>query len=265
MNFIVTGSSSGIGSSLKRRYEQFPEQFGGELVFNPNEWRLGDKFYPPYNDFGLIHLAHSREFSFEQNVGATEKLYRHIKPGSIYLSTVSAHSNSRSNYGKSKYSIEQIFLGHGAAVIKSGLICSADPTAMLKTLYTIVNRLPIIPLPFRGENLFYLTDQEHLVTLIAQLTHDSDNTIYRAFSTKGITLKQLLKDLAANKGLTRLFVDLPSPLSWVMIALLSKVLGRFSFSDSLNSLINAPDLRELGDFAEYEVNFPDNPHLIKYN
>jgi hypothetical protein len=226
---------------------------------------LGDEFDSLYNDFGIIHLAHSREFSFEQNVVATEKLHRQIRPGSIFLSTVSAHSSSNSNYGKSKYFTEKFFLDRGAAVIKSGLICSSNPTAMLKTLHTIVDRLPIIPLPFRGANLFYLTDQEHLVTLIAQLTHNPESTIYRAFSKNGITFKQLLKDLAINRGLTRLFIDVPAPLSSIMIALLSKLLGRFSFSDSLISLVNEPDPFELLELAEYKVDFPPNPHLIKYN
>ncbi len=264
VNFLVTGSSSGIGISLMKRYEQFPEQFGGNLVFNLNDWRLGDEFDSLYNDFGLIHLAHSRVFSLQESIVATEKLHRHIKPGSIFLSTVSAHSSSRSNYGKSKYIMEKIFLDHGAAVIKSGLICSSNPTAMLKTLHTIVDRLPVIPLPFKGETLFYLTDQEHLVTLIAQLTHNADNTIYSAFSSKGVTFKKLLKELAANKGLARLFIDLPSPLSSFLIGFFTKFCGKFSFSDSLNSLVNKPDLHELLDLADGGVDFPPNPHLIKY-
>jgi len=265
VNFLVTGSSSGIGSSLMRRYEQFPEQFGGSLIFNLNDWRLGDEFNPIYSDFGLIHLAYSREFSFEQNIAATERLYKQIRPGSIFLSTVSAHSSSKSNYGKSKYFMEKIFLDRGAAVIKSGLICAPNPTAMFKTLHVVVDRLPIIPLPFRGENLFYLTDQEHLVTLIAKLTHDPSNAIYRAFSTKGITFKELLKELTANKGRSRMFIDLPSPLSSILIGFISKFLGRFSFSDSLISLINEPDPRELIELADCEVDFPPKPHMIKYN
>ena len=127
-------------------------------------------------------------------------------------------------------------------MVKSGLICSKHPSAVLKTLNTIVNRLPIIPLPFKGTNLFYLTDQECLVSLIAQLTHNSDNLTYRAFSTQAITFKQLLMDLAKKKGIIR-----------------------FSFSDSLISLVNAPNSHELLELTEYGVYFPPNPHLIKYN
>ena len=265
VNFIVTGTSSGIGTALKKRYEDIPEQFSGKLVFDLKNWRLGDEIDSIYDGFGLIHLAHSREFTFEQNVGATEKLYKNIRPGSIFLSTVSAHSQSKSKYGKSKYQIEQIFLSRGAAVVKSGLICSKHPSAMLKTLNTIVNRLPIIPLPFKGTNLFYLTDQECLVSLIAQLTHNSDNLTYRAFSTQAITFKQLLMDLAKKKGIIRFFIDLPAPLSSILIGLFNRFLGRFSFSDSLISLVNAPNSHELLELTEYGVYFPPNPHLIKYN
>jgi hypothetical protein len=136
---------------------------------------------------------------------------------------------------------------------------------MLKTLNIIVNRLPIIPLPFKGTNLFYLTDQECLVSLIAQLTHNSDNVTYRAFSTQAITFKQLLIDLANKKGIVRFFIDLPAPLSSILIGFFSNFLGRFSFSDSLISLVNTPNSHELLELTEYGVYFPPNPHLIKYN
>ena len=263
--FVVTGSSSGIGQALKLRYAEFPELFGGELIFELDDWRLGSELSFKFENCLIIHLAHDRNYTFFENINATEKLCKNIRPGSIFLSTVSAHSQSQSKYGKSKYQIEQNFLSRGAAVVKSGLICSKHPSAMLKTLNTIVNRLPVIPLPFKGTNLFYLTDQECLVSLIAQLTHNSDNLTYRAFSTQAITFKQLLIDLANKKGIIRFFIDLPAPLSSILIGFFSNFLGRFSFSDSLISLVNTPNSHELLELKEYGVYFPPNPHLIKYN
>ena len=263
--FVVTGSSSGIGQALRLKYAESPELFGGELIFDLDDWRLGSELGSKFDSSLIIHLAHDRNLNFFENIAATEKLFKNIRAGSIYLSTVSAHSRSKSMYGKSKYYMENIFISRGATVVKSGLICSKNPTAMLKTLNTIVSRLPVIPLPFKGDSLFYLTDQEYLVSLITQLTHDSHNVTYRAFSTQAITFKKLMKDLAKNKGVIRLFIDLPSPLSYFLIGFISKFLGRFSFSDSLISLINEPDPRELIELADYEVDFPPKPHLIKYN
>jgi len=263
--FAVTGSSSGIGQALRLKYAASPELFGGELIFDLDDWRLGSELGSKFDNCLIIHLAHDRNLNFFENIAATENLFKNIRAGSIYLSTVSAHSHSKSKYGKSKYYMEQIFISRGATVVKSGLICSKNPTAMLNTLNTIVSQLPIIPLPFKGANLFHLTDLECLVSLITRLTHNSDNVTYRAFSTQSITFKRLLKDLAGKRGVKRLFIDLPSPLSSVVIRFISKFLGRFSFSDSLISLINEPDPCELLELAEYEVDFPPNPHLIKYN
>jgi hypothetical protein len=262
--YVVTGSTSGIGKALKLRYAEYPEQFGGELIFALSGWRLGSELDSEFDNCMIIHLAHDRSLSFLENTTAFEKLSKNVGAGSIFLSTVSAHSQSKSLYGRSKYFLEQNFLGHGAAVVKSGLICSKNPTAMFKTLNDIVNRLTIIPLPFRGDKLFYLTDEESLVTLIAQLTHDSDNLTYRAFSNQAITFKQLLEDLASKQGTTRYFFELPSPLSSVLIRFFTKFLGKFSFSDSLNSLVNQPDLYELLQLSGSGVDFPPNPHLIKY-
>jgi len=263
--YVVTGSSSGIGKALQLRYAEFPEHFGGELIFELNGWRLGSELDYQFDNCMIIHLAHDRSLNFLENTAAFEKLSKNVSAGSIFLSTVSAHSQSKSIYGRSKYFLEQNFLRHGAAVVKSGLICSQKPTAMFKTLTDIVNQLPIIPLPFRGDKLFYLTDEESLVTLIAQLTHASDNLTYRAFSSKGITFKELLKDLAHMQGVKRFFVGLPAPISSLGIAVLSKFLGRLSFSDSLNSLINTLDPHDLLELADCAVNFPPKPHLIKYN
>jgi hypothetical protein len=262
--FVVTGSSSGIGQALRLRYEESPELFGGELIFDLKDWRLGSELSSKFDDCLIIHLAHDRTSSFSENIAATQKLAKNIRAGSIFLSTTSAHSQSKSKYGKSKYHIEEIFINRRAAVVKSGLICSKNPTAMLKTLDTLVARLPIIPLPFRGTSPFHLTDQSSLVTLIMQLTHDSDNLTYRAFSNQAITFKQLLEDLASKQGTTRYFFELPSPLSSVLIRFFTKFLGKFSFSDSLNSLVNQPDLYELLQLSDGGVDFPPNPHLIKY-
>jgi hypothetical protein len=262
--FVVTGSSSGIGQALRLRYEESPENFGGELIFDLEDWRLGSDLNSKFDDCLIIHLAHDRNNSLSENITAIQKLARNIRAGSIFLSTTSAHLQSKSKYGKSKHHIEEIFINRGAAVVKSGLICSKNPTAMLKTLDTLVARLPIIPLPFRGTNSFHLTDQSSLVTLIMQLTHDSDNLTYRAFSNQAITFKQLLEDLASKKGNTRYFVELPSLFSSVLIGFFTKFFGKFSFSDSLNSLVNQPDLYELLELAYCGVDFPPNPHLIKY-
>lgn len=262
--FVVTGSSSGIGQALRFRYEESPELFGGELIFDLEGWRLGSELNSKFDGCLIIHLAHDRNKNFFENITAIEKLLKNIGAGSIFLSTTSAHPQSKSKYGRSKHHIEQIFINRGAAVVKSGLICSKYPTAMLNTLDTLVARLPIIPLPFRGTSPFHLTDQSTLVSLIMQLTHVSDNLTYRAFSTQAITFKHLLEDLATKKGSTRYFVELPSPLSSFLIAFFTKFCGKFSFSDSLNSLVNQPDLYELLELADSGVDFPPNPHLIKY-
>ena len=263
--FVVTGSSSGIGQALRLKYAESPEIFGGELIFELDDWRLGSELGSKFDNCLVIHLAHDRNLNFLENIAATEKLFKNIRAGSIYLSTISAHSQAKSKYGKSKYYMEKIFLNRGATVVKSGLICSKNPTAMLNTLNTIVSRLAFIPLPFKGANLFHLTDQDSLVSLITHLTNESENLTYRAFSPQSITFKQLLKDLEEKKGVSRFYIDLPSPLSSFLIGLISKFLGRFSFSDSLISLTNEPDPRELLELAECGVDFPPKPHLIKYN
>ena len=263
--FIVTGSSSGIGTALRKRYQEFPSDFGGDLLFLSNDWRLGNELDPKYNNYNLIHLAHSRSLTLEQNIDATKKLTNVINPGSIFLSTVSSHSKSQSRYGKSKFYIENFFLNRGATVVKSGLICSEHPTAMLKLLHRLIIRFPIIPLPFNGNNSFYLTSEQSLVILIAELTRYPRNLNIRAFSNESISFKNLLKDLATLHKVKRLIVPIPGKFSLFSITILKNTFGQLSVVDSLISLLNPPDLNEMLQLSDSGVDFPANPHLIKYN
>ena len=265
MKFIVTGASSGIGQALRKRYTECPKDFGGDLIFLSNDWRLGNEFQTEDDNCRLIHLAHSRTLTLEQNIAAINKISNLIIPGSIFLSTVSAHSQSQSNYGKSKFHIENYFLNRGATVVKSGLICAEHPKAMLKLLHRLVIRFPIIPLPFNGDNPFYLTSEQSLVSLIAELTQSPRNLNIRAFSNENITFKNLLQDLATVHKVKRLFVPLPENISFFFITIFKTIFGQLSFVDSLVSLLNSPHRSEILQLSDSGVDFPANPHLIKYN
>jgi hypothetical protein len=263
--FVVTGSSSGIGAALRKRFLEFPSDFGGDLLFVSHDWRLGNELDPKYSNYNLIHLAHSRSLTLEQNIFAINKLANVIGPGSIFLSTVSAHSQSQSKYGKSKFYIENFFLDRGATVVKSGLICSENPTAMLRLLHRIVVGSPFIPLPFNGRNSFFLTSEQSLVSLIAELTHNPRNLSIRAFSNESISFEELLKDLATFQGVRRLFIPIPRKISLLLIKILRRFFGHLSVVDSLISLLNSPNQNEMLRLSDSGIDFPANPHLIKYN
>jgi hypothetical protein len=66
--FAVTGSSSGIGQALRLKYAASPELFGGELIFDLDDWRLGSELGSKFDNCLIIHLAHDRNLNFFENI-----------------------------------------------------------------------------------------------------------------------------------------------------------------------------------------------------
>lgn len=149
---FVTGATSRIGSNSiqglsKKHFQCIAIGNGGEFP-----WRLGQPFPTSANPNSwdiLIHLAHDRRLTLDQNKRCASQLFETFPGFIIFSSSLSAHSKSRSLYGKSKLEIEKLLDGREAAILKIGLYL--DPRGgFLKNVIRQVRTSPIIPLPNRG-------------------------------------------------------------------------------------------------------------------
>ena len=255
--FLVTGASSGIAQALMHAYYMFPEKFGGELRFDLGGWRLGSPLLVDDPDVRLIHLAHDRNSSLQDTANAIELLRPHIRPGSIFISTVSAHSASRSLYGKKKLLEENVFLSSGATVIKSGLVIAEKPIAMHLKLVQVSKNFPLIPMPYLGKSKIFVTQLSSLIELIQNLTITPINgQIIRGFNPRPYELKAVLTELSVQNNLSRVFVPLPIWLSQACIYLISNLFPNSPTVDSLKSLINEITEEELNLLVQPSINFP---------
>lgn len=254
--FLVTGASSGIAQALKHSYLQFPEKFGGELRFDLGEWRLGSPLAVNDLNVRIIHLAHDRNSTLQDTANALGLLSPLILPGSILISTVSAHSASKSLYGKKKLLEENVFLSSGATVIKSGLVIAQNPTAMHLKLVTMLKKFPIIPMPYLGNSKIFVTQVSGLIELIQNLTVAPINgQIIRGFNPTPYKLKEVLKVLSVQNNLMRVLVPLPYWLSRGCISLISNLFPQSPTVDSLKSLINEISEEDLNLLVSPSIKF----------
>jgi hypothetical protein len=234
--FLVTGATSHLGRELKKDFENRKNQYGGELVFDLGEWRLGSHFAASSDEVWLIHLAHDRNRSRATTLADLNKIEDFIKPGSIYISSTSAFADVESNYGQTKFLVEQFFLKHGATVLKSGLIYGSNSSAMMLKLERIVRKIWLIPLPFNGTSKIFLTCEGCLINEIRKATMNPLNGVLKVFPSKSVTFKFLICSLAKKFHVRRFLFPIPVWLTNIFLILWAKFSPKSSLCDSLSSL-----------------------------
>ncbi len=256
--FLVTGATSNIGKALQRAYLSHPETFGGELIFDLGDWRLGKPLLVNNPEARLLHLAHDRSMTLHETRVALELLGPLIRPGSLFISTVSAHEASKSLYGKKKFFEENYFLSSNATVIKSGLVISNEPAAMYLKLLTMLSYTPFVPMPYYGDSRIYVTKIESLIDLIKELTNNSaERMIVRAFNRQPYKLKDLLRKMSSQNHLKRVLIPIPKWLSNTLIYVGSLIFPKNSTIDSLKSLTHEISEQDLMTFLVPNIEFPD--------
>ena len=138
MRIAITGSTSGIGMHLSKKLNEtghttFP--LGGS---KSKLWQLGDKFPQELEADLLIHLAHDRTLSLDKNIAAAKSLCTSFGGNKLFLSSFSAHSKSRSIYGKSKYEIEKVFAETNGCSLRAGVVYGANIGGIFAQLTTLL-------------------------------------------------------------------------------------------------------------------------------
>lgn len=245
MKIAVTGSTSLIGARLIQKleidgYQVIP--LGGK---SSNLWRLGEEFPNNVDADVLVHLAHNRSFTLEQNVKSAEVLCKSFQGVKIFLSSLSAHSNSKSKYGKSKLAIERVFSDSGGVALRAGIVYGGEASGILEKVEGLVRRFPVSPVPYSGLPLLFTTHLDDLLDEIVSLFTAELRVVVFAAHEKPTTLLELSRKIARKHNLERLFVPLPcQPLDY-FLRLLPRLLPNFSLADSLLSLSSQPSPREL--------------------
>jgi nucleoside-diphosphate-sugar epimerase len=180
----------------------------------------------------LIHLgwlaSDGTETINNLNLESSRKLFENaIKSGvkkTIFISSMSSYKEAKSNYGKTKYKVEQLANQLGVLVVRPGLIISdINPGGTyLQLIKQVKNRL-IVPIISGGNQLQYTIDLKQLVSFLKRICleqsqfHASQNP-YLVCNLPPATMKELI--ISINQGKKPLFLNIPYFIPFLLIRLI---------------------------------------------
>ena len=265
MRCAITGAAGYVGSAictalrargcdllaLGRRPPSHPAEFlRFELPGEPERisWQGVD---------AIVHCAHdfrpTRPADIEQvNVEGGIRLLRAAKSGGVdrgvFISSMSCFEGCRSLYGKAKLRIEAEALRLGYAVVRPGLVYGDKPGGMMGALERAAAASPVVPMLGAGGQLQYLVHIDDLGRLVAGLClreSPPPAVPLTAAHPEGITLRDIVTELARRKGRSPVYLPIP----WQLILAGLKTLEWLRLptpfrSDSLLGIVHqnpAPD------------------------
>ena len=177
MTIAITGSTSNLGLYLVKYFKAKRKKVI-EINRKQNTFDLRNiKTYDFKNDKVkvLIHLAHSySKNGYNINFQGSKKLFLNARKNNInkiiFISSISAHKKALSQYGKTKFRIENFCLKNNIIVIRPGLIFGYKIDKKLNLMKNILKYLPIIPYFRNSKKFLYSVHMDELVKNIYKIT-----------------------------------------------------------------------------------------------
>lgn len=246
LTVLLLGASSGVGKALLRRNDAL-KQFRFVIPDGRNgKWRMGEHLDLQSIDF-VIHLAHDRKMNEHEFNTLNLNLIQQIKVPILYLSSMSAHQDAQSAYGRTKFLAEQLVLQKHGIVLKSGIICGEEPFGIYRTI-KILAKSPFTILPSSTNALFFAVKLEELVECILNHLHSFLPGVYFSSNEKVFAFQDLLSVISHHASRT---VRIPDKLFNKIVWLASKFLGS-QFRERVNVLYENPPRLE---FCTHKCSF----------
>ncbi|UPT67395.1 MAG: NAD-dependent epimerase/dehydratase family protein [Sphingobacteriales bacterium JAD_PAG50586_3] len=226
MVIAVTGASGFIGSllvshlaqkhtviALKRRLDNTHQPKVEERLFDLTK---PETFENISGADALVHCAYI-EFSPKnkeastQNIEGTLALANLCKEKGmhfIFLSSMSAHADALSEYGKHKFAIERKLSGKGQAIIRPGLVVG-DTGGLYNNIKNIIAKSSIIPLIGGGNQPIQIVHVDQLCSVIEQVAVNKTDGFYTVATPRVYTMKELYNAIAAGQSKKIRFINLP--------------------------------------------------------
>lgn len=170
-------------------------------------------------DFSMTNYEKSRAVNVDGSLYLFEEAKRDGVKKIIYLSSVSSFEETKSNYGKIKYEIEQKAKVWDVVTVRPGLVFSEQPQSIVGALDKLAASLPVLPIIGRGDQVFFPCHVEDLAGLIAYLCeHDVDTgKPIVAACQESITFKEILIRLSTRHHKSPFLLPLPYGLLYTVL------------------------------------------------
>lgn len=175
----------------------------------------------------VLHLAHDfRPGMQKTNFRGTQELMRAAQLAGvsrqIFCSSCSARPETLSEYGRTKYALEQSFLSADQTVVRPGLVLGNG--SLFKRMVQTALRLPVVPLPDGGRQKIPLIDMQTLALAFSKIIQDrnSSRQEWNLFHPEPVTLRSLLEQTLRECGKRPRFLPFPSRLILPPLSLLNR-------------------------------------------
>lgn len=215
------------------RVEFVPYDLGAEL--RPEALRDVD---------AVVHLAADTKAGSAPDVAreqeAARRLFAAASAGGIravFVSSQAARSDAPSDYGRSKWLIEQDALACGVLVVRPGLVYGGPERGLFGVLCQLVRRFPILP-DLRPRPQVQPVHVDDLAqALIRLLDGRQASGCYNVASAKPVSFTGFLQAIATHRiARPRLFIPVPILALFAAMRLGKALLGPASDPDRLRSL-----------------------------
>ena len=255
MRVAITGSTSHVGQHMVAKLSRSGHQvvpLGGS---QSKLWKLGDVLPKNLKVDALLHLAHDRSLTLKENVESAVILTDSFAGPKIFLSSFSAHSKTISKYGKSKYEIEKVFKNNNGTSLRAGVIYGEKMGGIFQQLESLLVKIPLVPIPFKGDSLLFTTHIEDLSDEILLMLNQSTSSTTFAAHPMPISLYALCLELQASMGLKKKFIRLSNHPTKVILQVIRMFHLNIPMADSLFSLSTNVSLEELSELRIAKSNF----------
>lgn len=162
----------------------------------------------------VIHCAYDlRPRRIEQNVAGTKRVAAAAADAGVkyqmFISSYSAHAQAVTEYGRTKYLLQEDFLTLGQAVARPGLVIG--PGGMFGRMMRAF-KLPITPLPDGGRDRAPIVALADCIAALAAIAEEGRRGRFNLFNPDLVTLEELFTAAREISGSRTIFVPLPAPL-----------------------------------------------------
>jgi NADH dehydrogenase len=222
----ITGANGFIGTHLTdhflakgwqvralMRTERLESRPG--LVIQPFDLASPNHFPDLAGCDALIHCAYVKKQSDDQagniNLDGTRHLYEHAKRAGvkkfIFLSSLSAHEQAVSDYGKTKLAIERMLDPQTDLILKPGLVLGHG--GLFGSILRMIRTLPVLPLVDGGNQRLQAIDIEDLAACVDVALSKDISGIHTLIADEDFTLRDMAETIRQRLKRKMIFLSLP--------------------------------------------------------
>ncbi len=238
----ITGAGGFVGQELIKHFVQLGWHVRA-LVRDPSKYQpMQQVEYVSYDmarpitaatlksvDY-LIHTAYVKfdkrhPEAFAVNVDGSLALYKAARQAKVkkmlFLSSMSAHDEAVSVYGKQKLAIERVFTGEQAVVFRSGLIIGNG--GIVKEMMDFLKTKRLVPLVDGGRQPLQIIAVGDLVVAIGNALTSGLHGRFTVANPHVYEYRELYEAIGAKMGVKILFIQMPFRLLLLMVRIASLI------------------------------------------